>query len=179
MGWGCPIRRSGSQRVLASRPGFSQRATSFIASQCQGIHQMPLLCLILMPTNLRVTRRDKPRMKTRQTDQPKTRLPVKTHEPCRAGHPAKQNPRPLQAHGSHRSTMSNNKRSSSDRSTAGITPDRTDAISLIKFPDHAPGGGERDRTDDLLLAKQALYQLSYTPGSFAVTSVRVGGPGRI
>ena len=29
------------------------------------------------------------------------------------------------------------------------------------------GGGERDRTDDLLRAKQALSQLSYTP---------VGGP---
>jgi hypothetical protein len=27
----------------------------------------------------------------------------------------------------------------------------------------AYGGGERDRTDDLLLAKQALSQLSYTP----------------
>ncbi len=27
------------------------------------------------------------------------------------------------------------------------------------------GGGERNRTDDLLLAKQALSQLSYTPGS--------------
>ena len=27
------------------------------------------------------------------------------------------------------------------------------------------GGGERDRTDDLLLAKQALSQLSYTPRS--------------
>ena len=26
-----------------------------------------------------------------------------------------------------------------------------------------PGGGERDRTDDLLRAKQALSQLSYTP----------------
>ena len=25
------------------------------------------------------------------------------------------------------------------------------------------GGGRRDRTDDLLLAKQALSQLSYTP----------------
>lgn len=25
------------------------------------------------------------------------------------------------------------------------------------------GGGERDRTDDILLAKQALSQLSYTP----------------
>ncbi len=29
----------------------------------------------------------------------------------------------------------------------------------------APGGGERNRTDDLLLAKQALSRLSYTPGS--------------
>ena len=28
----------------------------------------------------------------------------------------------------------------------------------------ADGGGERIRTDDLLLAKQALSQLSYTPG---------------
>jgi hypothetical protein len=42
-GWGCPIRKSTDQRVLASPRGLSQRATSFIASQCQGIHQMPLL----------------------------------------------------------------------------------------------------------------------------------------
>ena len=34
----------------------------------------------------------------------------------------------------------------------------------------ADGGGERDRTDDLLLAKQALSQLSYTPE-------KRGGPG--
>ena len=33
------------------------------------------------------------------------------------------------------------------------------------------GGGERDRTDDLLLAKQALSQLSYTPGFHKGTSV--------
>jgi hypothetical protein len=32
--------------------------------------------------------------------------------------------------------------------------------SAIRYPN---GGGERDRTDDLLLAKQALSQLSYTP----------------
>ena len=31
--------------------------------------------------------------------------------------------------------------------------------------DGSSGGGERDRTDDLLLAKQALSQLSYTPVS--------------
>src|SRR5438105_12218238 len=44
-GMGCPIRRSRDHRSLASPPGFSQRATSFTASQCQGIHQMPLLAL--------------------------------------------------------------------------------------------------------------------------------------
>jgi hypothetical protein len=44
--WGCPIRKSADQRVLAPPRGLSQRATSFIASQCQGIHQMPLRRLI-------------------------------------------------------------------------------------------------------------------------------------
>ena len=44
---GCPIRRSRDHRSLASPPGFSQRATSFIASQRQGIHQMPF-CLRLI-----------------------------------------------------------------------------------------------------------------------------------
>ena len=40
---GCPIRRSRAQSLLAAPPSFSQRATSFIASWRQGIHQMPLL----------------------------------------------------------------------------------------------------------------------------------------
>src|SRR3954470_20847087 len=43
---GFPIRKSTDQRVLAPPRGLSQRATSFIASQCQGIHQMPLRRLI-------------------------------------------------------------------------------------------------------------------------------------
>ena len=38
---GCPIRRSEDPRALAPPLGFSQRATSFIASRYQGIHQMP------------------------------------------------------------------------------------------------------------------------------------------
>ena len=29
--------------------------------------------------------------------------------------------------------------------------------------DREPGGARRDRTDDLMLAKHALYQLSYGP----------------
>ena len=34
------------------------------------------------------------------------------------------------------------------------------------------GGGERDRTDDLLRARQALSQLSYTPGLIADSRFR-------
>src|SRR4051794_899149 len=40
-GVGCPIRTSTDQRLLAAPRGLSQRATSFIASWCQGIHRMP------------------------------------------------------------------------------------------------------------------------------------------
>jgi hypothetical protein len=40
---GFPIRISTDQSLLAAPRGFSQRATSFIASWCQGIHRMPLL----------------------------------------------------------------------------------------------------------------------------------------
>ena len=38
---GFPIRRSVDQRVLAPPHSLSQRATSFIASYRQDIHQMP------------------------------------------------------------------------------------------------------------------------------------------
>ncbi len=37
------------------------------------------------------------------------------------------------------------------------------------------GGARRDRTDDLMLAKHALYQLSYGP-SFAPDGASEGGP---
>ncbi len=43
---GCPIRRPTDRCLLAAPRGFSQRAASFVASQCQGIHQMPLFRLI-------------------------------------------------------------------------------------------------------------------------------------
>ena len=38
------------------------------------------------------------------------------------------------------------------------------------------GGARRDRTDDLLLAKQALSQLSYGPAALA--NLRIGNAGR-
>ena len=48
-GVGCPIRISTDQSLLAAPRGFSQRATSFIASWCQGIHRMPFSCAIRHP----------------------------------------------------------------------------------------------------------------------------------
>jgi hypothetical protein len=45
------------------------------------------------------------------------------------------------------------------------------------------GGARRDRTDDLLLAKQALSQLSYGPDHVIPretnSRLRIGGPGKI
>ena len=48
----------------------------------------------------------------------------------------------------------------------------------------ADGGARRDRTDDLLLAKQALSQLSYGPArregpAFPKDREKDGGPGKI
>ena len=54
---GCPIRKFPAQCLLAAPRNLSQRATSFIASQCQGIHQMPFRRLILTSC---ATRRSQP-----------------------------------------------------------------------------------------------------------------------
>ena len=60
-----------------------------------------------------------------------------------------------------RSTMSNSQRTSEDKRL-------NHSFSISSFskrpePGLETGGAERDRTDDLLLAKQALSQLSYGP----------------
>jgi hypothetical protein len=54
---GFPIRKSADQSFLAAPHGLSQRSTSFIASQRQGIHQTPLRHLIALIIN---THRDPP-----------------------------------------------------------------------------------------------------------------------
>ena len=51
---GFPIRISMDQRVLAPPHGFSQRATSFIASWCQGIHRMPFCRSIILTTSMSI-----------------------------------------------------------------------------------------------------------------------------
>jgi hypothetical protein len=51
-GPGFPIRTPTDQSLLAAPRGFSQRATSFIASVRQGIHQMLLRHLILQGSGI-------------------------------------------------------------------------------------------------------------------------------
>ena len=48
---GFPIRKSTDQSLFAAPRGLTQRTTSFIASQRQGIHQMPLSRLIVLIIN--------------------------------------------------------------------------------------------------------------------------------
>ena len=48
---GFPIRKSSDQSLFAAPRSISQRTTSFIASQHQGIHQMPLSRLIVLIIN--------------------------------------------------------------------------------------------------------------------------------
>ena len=50
---GFPIRKSADQSLFAAPRGFSQRTTSFIASQRQGIHRMPLRHLITLIVDAR------------------------------------------------------------------------------------------------------------------------------
>jgi hypothetical protein len=54
---GFPIRKSTDQSFFAAPRGLSQRSTSFIASQRQGIHQMPLSHLIALIINAHASRR--------------------------------------------------------------------------------------------------------------------------
>ena len=162
---GCPIRRSRDHRSLASPPGLSQRATSFIASQCQGIHQMPFI-------------RASQRHTQRQTS---PIFVARRGNPLSSAEPAK--PRRLK-------TLFGNPREQPKggrpRFPASVTQLAYSHLSINNPPQRVPhlrdrpgaktcfmprialgvlfgGGGERVRTDDLLLAKQALSQLSYTP----------------
>ena len=140
-GWGFPIRISPDQSVLATPRSFSQPTTSFIASQCQGIRQTPLLCLI---SRLSAKRRSCDRLygSFRAGDDPRhDNGLVYPFLPLRLGDGARNlDFRPLP-----------------------INDVKEQAGALRRYSASSDGGGRRDRTDDLLLAKQALSQLSYAP----------------
>ncbi len=52
-----------------------------------------------------------------------------------------------------------------------IVKDRAAHSRLVRLADeNSPGGADRDRTDDLRLAKPALSQLSYSPLMRAIST---------
>ena len=73
----------------------------------------------------------------------------------------------------------------SDNTRMQTARERDALHARISFTDEQPetsgntaGGARRNRTDDLLLAKQALSQLSYGPALRHQRS-GIGGPGKI
>ena len=177
---GCPIRRSRDQRSLASPPGLSQRATPFIASQCQGIHQMPLLRSF--PDTARAISY-KTRHSQGQKPPPQCDASREDTLPLRRTNSSQHSALILSNLVRDCRRISCQPRTETSASVTLSSPcQRTlppaKASGNLVLPRslftsahpnlthrerQARGGGERDRTDDLLLAKQALSQLSYTP----------------
>ena len=168
---GCPIRKSTDQCLLAAPHGLSQRAASFIASQCQGIHQMPFRRLISSALTRRVSRhlrmrhaQEKAHIRTRH--QPATASGKDaSHDPTDC--PLSRGDGPV---GSSSVTYSLHMSKIPYPLTSGyllsLSSDIDQAWSSKVTVRHSflpPGGGGRDRTDDLMLAKHALSQLSYAP----------------
>ena len=90
---GFPIRKSADQRLFAPTHGLSQRTTSFIASQRQGIHRMPfghLIALIINAHSLgkRKPPSGEPENSARALERPASSLEF-THRRCGQATPAR------------------------------------------------------------------------------------------
>jgi hypothetical protein len=85
-GRGFPIRTSADQRSLASPRGFSQRATSFIASRRQGIHRTPLSC------SGQRGRRPRPRAPSRARARPSAPQRPTSNQPTSQSNPSTNQP---------------------------------------------------------------------------------------
>ena len=159
---GFPIRRSSDHSSFAAPQGLSQRTTSFIASQRQGIHQMlfrHLIALMIHARRKAIGNTPNPAavdQKDRSWIAPGTCLPNTTGLNSRPFKRPKlvsgPKPQPVMF------PLHDVKHPR--------TPQRAARESKKPFRTHPPnphGGARRDRTDDLKLAKLALSQLSYGP----------------
>ena len=124
---------------LAAPRGLSQPTASFIAFQRQGIHQLPLVSFFLpQPSPLFLSK-----------SAPESLDSASSRNECSASRPKPNAPR---------ACMSKN--------VSCKRPVRLVAATVFSWsPPGACGGGERNRTDDPLRARQVLSQLSYTPTS--------------
>ena len=184
---GFPIRKSADQSSFAAPRGLSQRSTSFIASQRQGIHQTPLRHLIALIFNTHprcqvsaIRHQDGLNLPDSRSLFPDPwkgskrpacfeivrRRAVSPPTLLRAALPWSDGGKPRKA--PHRTRVSKptlgSISSSRCQTTAPPTGRPPGAMqTVLRGRAAPPGGARRDRTDDLLLAKQALSQLSYGP----------------
>jgi hypothetical protein len=168
---GCPIRKSSDQRVFAPPRRLSQRITSFIACACQGIHQLPLRHLIILIANAHPGQNPRRywRKKTsfsRSERWPRSGWPIR----CRGLSVPLRQTIPQKEDGVRSNllfTMSKQTGGTRDKARPQTFPMRMTAgpkhPSRPKDRLKNTGGAGRDRTDDPLLAKQVLSQLSYGP----------------
>ncbi len=183
---GCPIRTSADQRSLASPRGFSQRATSFIASWRQGIHRTPL-SRSTSPTPARtqdqiaapgenqassnakpyaqlhsqlLLNTTNPRFTCQRTDHPNARDPKARHRQGGGFWKRAALTEQVKDTRQARPSLSRQCRDLPPAAATGcVIPRRIFSRGVAA----RENGGDRIRTDDPLLAKQVLYQLSYAP----------------
>ena len=153
---GFPIRKSLDQSLFAAPQGLSQRITSFIACACQGIHRTPLRHLIVLIANTHLElewawQKDQlletyPKVAVRQTChvQRLSGLTAVNHSRMEPGY-----------------IFSSQFHTEQARRRSALQ-----TYSFWRMIKPKIGGAGRDRTDDILLAKQALSQLSYDPKLF-------------
>ena len=178
---GFPIRRSSDHSSFAAPQGLSQRTTSFIASQRQGIHQMlfrHLIALMIHARRKAIGNTPNPAavdQKDRSWIAPGTCLPNTTGLNSRPFERPKlvsgPKPQPVMF------PLHDVKHPQSPpRGLANPKPSGRRAPAAN--PHCQPhGGARRDRTDDLKLAKLALSQLSYGPPFPRSGKVRPGSDG--
>jgi hypothetical protein len=159
---GFPIRKSSDQSLFAAPQGLSQRTTSFIASQRQGIHRMLLRHLITLMIDVRRSAAtdsiQKDHLLPNPSGSPEGDRTVREHA-CRT-HPIPAR----QSHAGRWAIVSPNSRICSLFTISNIRRPLLQQRRIAFDTEHATSGGaRRDRTDDLMLAKHALSQLSYGP----------------
>ena len=167
--------------MFAAPHDLSQRTTSFIASQHQGIHRIPLRHLIALITNAhRSAATTHPTGKCKHP--PAVRGIVKAlisskdqfcfkhiREPCGQAKPTTEmlaGSRGWKPHNPLTECVSS-LRCQTERNAHRAS--RNWYAEGRPAPAIAPSGGaRRDRTDDLMLAKHALSQLSYGPETASI-----------
>ena len=163
---GFPIRKSSDQSSFAAPQGLSQRTTSFIASQRQGIHRMLLRHLITLMIDVR---RSDPRI--RPADLIRKTIAARTFRLGRllAEHiRSRARSRPRWSSGLGSPTLGYVPSSRFQTPARGLRHGRIAFDPGLLRSDRS-GGARRDRTDDLMLAKHALSQLSYGPERCALS----------